>query len=245
MRTLTIAIVEDEKVHAELLRKYLLEWLQKNHIHPNISLFGSAEKFLFTWEEDQCFDALFLDIQMPGMNGMELAKRIRGQNPDISLVFTTGITDYLREGYEVAAIHYLVKPLEPEQVADCMERICRKQKDADKTGFMTEAEDERTKERCHVRFTAGEIQYIEALGHYTRVQTERAAFRLKKGIRQWQDELAGEPFVFSHRSYLVNLSYVSQINKNNIVLDSGKIVPLSRRNWKPFQNAFIRYYERT
>lgn len=244
MRTLKIAIVEDEKTHAELLRKYLLEWLQRNHIHPNISLFGSAEKFLFIWEEDQCFDALFLDIQMPGMNGVELAKRIRRQNPEISLVFTTGITDYLREGYEVAAIHYLVKPLEPEQVADCMERICTKREDADEISFTTEAEDEQTKERCYVRFMAGEIQYIEAFGHYTRVQTERSAFRIKKGIRQWQDELAGEPFVFSHRSYLVNLSYASRINKNNIVLDNGKTVPLSRRNWKPFHDAFIRYYER-
>ena len=105
-----------------------------------------------------------------------------------------------------------------------------------------EAEDEDTKERCRVRFTAEEIRYIEAVGHYTKVRTERSAFRIRKGIRQWQEELEGEPFVFSHRSFLLNLLYVSQINKSEVVLDSGESVPLSRRNQKLFQDAFIRFY---
>lgn len=242
MRTLNLAIVEDEKAHAELLQQTILAWSQEHSMHTKISFFSSAEKFLFVWEDNKCFDALFLDIQMPGMDGVELAKRIRNEDKRISLIFTTGITDYLQEGYEVAALHYLVKPLSGEKVAECMERICGKQEEETGIAFLLEAEDEDTKERCRVRFTAEEIRYIEAVGHYTKVRTERSAFRIRKGIRQWQEELEGEPFVFSHRSFLLNLLYVSQINKSEVVLDSGESVPLSRRNQKPFQDAFIRFY---
>lgn len=244
MRTLHIAIVEDEKTHAQLLQQMILAWSQKQGKHTELSFFASAEKFLFAWEDNKCFDALFLDIQMPGMDGVELAKQIRGENGRISLIFTTGITDYMQEGYEVAALHYLVKPLTEEKVAECMERICGKCEEGDGTVFMCEAEDEETGERCRVRFMAGEIRYIEAVGHYTNVRTGRSALRIRKGIRKWQDELVGEPFVFSHRSFLVNLACVSRINKDEIVLDGGEAVPLSRRNWKSFQDAFIRFYGR-
>lgn len=242
MRTLHIAIIEDERAHAELLQQTILAWSQEHPMHTDISFYASAEKFLFTWEDHKCFDALFLDIQMPGMDGVELAKRIRREDKEISLVFTTGITDYLQEGYEVAALHYLIKPLSREKVAECMERICEKQENEEGIAFLLEAEDEESGEKCRVRFTSEEIRYIEAVGHYTKVRTERSVYRLKKGIRQWQEELEGEPFVFSHRSFLVNLLYVSQINKSEIVFDGGETIPLSRRNGRPFQDAFIRFY---
>ena len=244
MRTMKIAIVEDEKAHAQLLQSYIAEWTKDNYIHARISIFSSAEKFLFFWEDNLCLGALFLDIQMPGMDGVELAKKIREQNRDIAIVFTTGMTDYLQEGYEVAALHYLVKPLEKAKVWDCMERICGRQESGKSHIFMLEAEVEETGEKCSVRFTEQDIHYLEAAGHYTRVCTDKAVFRVKRAIRQWEQELDEEAFVFSHRSYLVNLLYVSQINRKDLVLDDGERIPLSRRNIKAFHDAFIQFYDK-
>ena len=95
-----------------------------------------------------------------------------------------------------------------------------------------------------MRFTEQDIHYLEAAGHYTRVCTDKAVFRVKRAIRQWEQELDEEAFVFSHRSYLVNLLYVSQINRKDLVLDDGERIPLSRRNIKAFHDAFIQFYDK-
>ena len=112
METLNIAIVEDESIHADLIERYIGDWAKEKHIRCQFRKFPNAESFLFEWEENRIWDALFLDIQMPGTNGVELARQIRTQDGKVAIVFTTGITDYLQEGYELAALHYLIKPLE-------------------------------------------------------------------------------------------------------------------------------------
>ena len=84
---LNIAIVEDDKVHADITCRLLKEWLIEKDIKHYIKKYISAEAFLFEWEQNQLWDALFLDIQMPGINGMELAKSVREHNNDVSIVF--------------------------------------------------------------------------------------------------------------------------------------------------------------
>ena len=89
---LNIAIVEDDKVHADITCRLLKEWLIEKDIKHYIKKYISAEAFLFEWEQNQLWDALFLDIQMPGINGMELAKSVREHNNDVSIVFAVSYT---------------------------------------------------------------------------------------------------------------------------------------------------------
>lgn len=105
---LNIAIVEDEKAHAAVLTHFLEAWAQERNVAYCIREFPNAAAFLFEWEQNQAWNALFFDIQMPGINGVELAKRIRSENRRVAIVFVTGITDYLLQGYEVEALHYLL-----------------------------------------------------------------------------------------------------------------------------------------
>lgn len=237
---LNIAIVEDERAHAELLVQYIREWSGKNHIHCQFRKFPNAGSFLFEWEENRVWDALFLDIQMPGMNGVELARRIRAQDHRVAIVFTTGITDYLQEGYEVAALHYLVKPLDKRKVAICMERIAdEREQEGDEQVCLLETGG------ASVRIRAKDILYIEAFSHETEIHVKEAAYRVREGIGVWQERLSGGGlFVISHRSYLVNLLFVARIDKTEIILDGGEHIPLSRRNHRAVNEAFIRFYSR-
>lgn len=237
---LNIAIVEDESAHADLLVRYIGEWSANNHIRCRFQEFPNAESFLFEWEENRVWDALFFDIQMPDMNGVDLARRIREQDGRVAIVFTTGITDYLQEGYEVAALHYLVKPLDKQKVAICMERIVDgREQEVDGQVCLVETEG------ASMRIRAKDIVYIEAFSHETEVHVKEAVYRVREGIGVWQERLSGSGlFVLCHRSYLVNLLYVARIDKSEVVLDGGERIPLSRRSHRAVNEAFIRFYSR-
>ena len=113
-----IAIIEDEQVHAELLAGYLRDWGAQVDVHVMIQYYTSAENFLLEWETERDFDVLFVDIQMKKMNGMEMAKSVRRRDVDISIIFTTGISEYIGEGYDVGAVHYLLKPISRDKIRE-------------------------------------------------------------------------------------------------------------------------------
>lgn len=248
MELLNIAIVEDERSHAEVISDYIEKWAAERKMKCRIFLFSDAESFLFEWEENQAWDVLFLDIQMPGIDGMELARTIREQDSRTAIVFATGITDYMQEGYEVAALHYLVKPVDASKVSACMERVMKDYRGkTEEQFFLLEAEDVTDGapgERKTIKISAKEILYIESFAHDTELHTGQGVYRVREGIGTWQKRLADSGFAGSHRSYLVNLLYVLRVEKKEVVLDTGELLPLSRRNQKEFNAAFIQYYSR-
>lgn len=248
MQHITIAVIEDDKTHADLLAHYIERWTETNGLKCSLHTFSDAESFLFEWEENQSWDALFLDIQMPGIDGMELARKIRSQSEEIILIFTTGITDYMQEGYEVSALHYLVKPIDEEKVAECLERIGKQNRERErKNAFLLEVEEMIngvSGERKTVRFLPLEILYVEAFSHYTEIHTEKRIYRVREGIGVWKERLKADSFISCHRSYLVNLLYVARVEKKQIVLDQGEMLPLSRRRQKAVNDAFIHFYAR-
>lgn len=107
-----IAIVEDEELQAQLIRKYVEKWAEEKNIKTIIESFHSGESFNFSWCVDKSYDILLLDIQMPGINGVELVRKIREKDWLINIIFITAIPDYIGEGYEVEAINYLIKPID-------------------------------------------------------------------------------------------------------------------------------------
>lgn len=232
---MNIAIVEDEEVHSGLLRQYILAWGEARKKTVHACIYENAESFLFTLE-DSAADAVFADIQMPGMNGMEMIRKLREKDSKMPVVFTSGLSDYLQEGYEVQALHYLLKPISAEKVFECMDRICS-QKD--------------TRKLYTVRTLSGmsrldleEVNYCEAEGHYSRfVMTDRSQVRAMKSISELEGELPGEAFVKCHRCYLCNLDNVKQIVEDSIIFDNGESVPVSRRLYRECNKRFIEFYK--
>lgn len=243
---LNIAIVEDNNTHAQLLKSYISEWTQNRHIQCTVSIFISAESFLFEWAENKVWDALFLDIQMSGIDGVCLARKIRTCDSGINIIFTTAITDYMKEGYEVSALHYLTKPLDINKVASCMERIVNSQVvTARESMLLLDVEtisENGVSDKSRIRINARDIIYLEACGHYTNIHTNDRTYRTHYGINNLKKQLVNEPFISCHRSFFTNLLYIKRIDRDTILLDNGDIIPLSRRCRDIANNAFINYY---
>ncbi len=106
-----IAVCDDQTPHRELLCRLVSSWAEKNGALTELRSYCAAAPFLFDYEQEKDFDLLLLDIEMPGVSGVELAKTVRKDNSAVQIVFVTGYDDYFSDGFDVSALHYLLKPI--------------------------------------------------------------------------------------------------------------------------------------
>lgn len=232
-----IAICDDEREQSELLRGYVKEWSALRGEPVEIHLFPSGEAFLFGWEEEKRWDALLLDIQMTGINGMELARQLRAAGDRLPILFITGVPDYVEEGYEVEALHYLRKPVAREKLFSCLDRAMERSAQ-ESVLLLTTIDGE------EARFNQKEIAVLEAAGHRVLLTTaDGTTTEVKSGFRELLGALATGEFVQCHRSYVVGLRHVQRLQKEQLILDSGAAVPISRRLFAEVNAAFVRFYK--
>ncbi|MDE6846786.1 MAG: LytTR family DNA-binding domain-containing protein [Lachnospiraceae bacterium] len=236
---LKIAIIEDEQIHTELLSGYLRTWSSGHRQPVSIQEFSSAESFLFIWEETNDFDILFVDIQMKEMNGIEMVRKVRERDDKIAIVFTTGITDYMETGYEVEALHYLLKPISAQKVGQCMDKLVTRRH---KEEYILVHGKEET-----IRIPIEKITYVEARGHGCFIETYGRAgdctqTEITENISELGERLKNHGFLRCHRSYICRIGSIHQIGRTEITFDSGSVIPVSRRMYAEVNRAFIEYF---
>lgn len=231
-----VALVDDEAVQIDLLKKQFDEYAKLNNLMIHYVTFDSAEAFLFHFEEDKAIDLLVLDIEMGGMNGMELAQLLRKENQDLKLLFVTGYTDYMADGYEVSAMDYILKPVNKAKLYRVLDRF-RKSVPRTEETLVIETVDEM------VKINQSDIMYLEADGHRTMVRLTTKTYEAVDGIGSFKGKLPTDFFIQTHRSYLVNLKHIKKITKKDIYMDDDSLVPVSRRLYKKVNEAFIHYFK--
>ena len=230
-----IAICDDEELQIELLSNIVTKWAKNQSKDIKILSYKSAESFFFQWSNDKSFDILLLDIQMSGQSGIELAKEIRKSDQNLSIIFITGLSDYIEDGYDVSALHYLMKPVKEDKLCSCLDKACKRIVKEQKAILVSV-------EGVNIRILQENIIYTEAFVHKVIIQTTKDSYEVKMSTVEVEKELDSKMFIRCHRSYLVGLKYISQIGKAGITLDNGKIIPVSRRLYNDINKAFIDYY---
>jgi len=231
---LTFAICDDETTEISYLTNLLHQWAEEVNTQIHLSTFQSAEQFLFAYEEDKSADILLLDIQMGGMDGVELARKLRADNNNIQIIFITGFPDFIAYGYDVAALHYLMKPVSAEKLFAVLSRAAA-QVSRQSPAILLAIDGEQ------VRLSLDEVIYIEAIDHNLEITTRNAGkLTVKMPLYQIEYELTPE-FVHCHRSYIVNLRHVSKITKTDVITDCGISLPLARRQYAAVNKAMMQY----
>lgn len=228
------AICDDVRIDAAYIESIVKNWAERQGYVINVDIYPSAEAFLFQYEETCSYDILILDIEMGNMNGMELARKIRLDNEEVQIVFVTGFPEYIAEGYEVSALHYLMKPVTAEQLGTVLDKAVRNLKKRVPSIIVST-------ESGTVQIPVTEICYAEAAAHVTYLVTKKRTYELQKSISEVETMLIEET-VRCHRSYLAGLSHIQKITRNAVLLDNGKELPVSRSQYRNVNQAFITYF---
>lgn len=231
-----IAICDDEAHMLSHLSRLCRDWANARGMPLEVAQYESAEAFLFAYEEDKRYGALLLDIQMRAMDGIALARRIRLEDEAVPIVFITGLADHMATGYEVAALHYLLKPVDPEKLHTVLDRALAANKAAEPALLI---ESDGAQRRIRQR----DILYIEALSHHVDIHASDGIWTAKIQLRALEAELTPPAFLRCHRSYLVGLRHVQAITRTDVLLENGQAIPLSRRLYHAVHQAFIRYHK--
>lgn len=219
---LSIAICDDNQENRLSLRWLLESILENRKLEYTIYEFSSGETLL-PWMEKHHneIDLLFLDIEMGRLNGLETAKKLRADNAALQIVFVTGFSDYVFDGYGVDALGYLLKPAKREQLEDILSRtLIRQCKDAERTYS------------CHngdiwYRIPYKEILYFESNRRKVSCITSKRSYEFYGKLDEVAQELSDSDFVRIHQRYLVRADAIGQICGNEVEVGEYTL-PISR-----------------
>ncbi len=234
MGVLKIVILEDEKPQMERLTGFLDRYRTE---HPQfvytLDTYDRGIRLLDAYRRDA--DLIFLDIRVPDMLGMDVAKHIRKVDDNVMIVFVTSLTQYAVDGYSVGAFDYILKPIQYPSFSAKLERALRMLSHRE-AGLML---DLRTKESGR-RLPADSVIYIEVSAHDLLFHTGSETIKQWATLSQYEELLQQVHFARPSTSFLVNLKYVRGVKKDEVLL-SENTVPLSRSKRKDFLAALAQY----
>ena len=226
-----IAICDDSDVDTQYVLNMVKYWaVSAGHV-IHTDTFTSAENFLFHYAKESDYDILLLDIEMGAMDGVTMAKQIRKDNDTVQIVFITGYSDYIMEGYEVAALHYLMKPVSEPKLCAVLDRATEKLFKNEKVlNFEISGE--------MVRIPIYQIRYADVYGNYVTIHAS-SDVTVKMTLGDLE-KMLDERFYRAGRSVIINLMMVSRVTKKEIRLSDGATILLPRRAYDGINRAIIR-----
>lgn len=225
-----IGICDDSPADREYIKKLVEAWAGYAGHTVQISVFDSSESFLFHYEDEKSYDILLLDVEMEEMDGISLAKRIRKESELVQIVFITGYTDYIAEGYEVSALHYLVKPVKEEKLFQVLDRAAAKIQNNEKVLNIE------TSSRF-VRVPLYQIRYVQVQQNYVTIYAKEH-ITVKRTLAELA-QMLDERFFKVGRSYIVNLTMINRVTRTDIVLADGTMIALPRGAYDSVNRAII------
>lgn len=231
MKPLQIAICDDLEEERVILSRMLRNYARRQGLSLQVHFFVSGEELLQSVRRANACQVLFLDIYMPGISGVETARRLRAAGYGASIVFATTSTDHGVDSFEVRASDYLVKPFRQEEVDRALD-WCLEHMPEPLRSLSVYAEGE-TQE-----FPLASVLYIEVLGHQSHIHTLRQTVVVRKSLDDLERAVDSPDFFRCHRSFLVNLNHVERIESSDFLMSDGARIPISSANLPRARNIF-------
>lgn len=228
----TVALCDDDELVIKRVQKIVRSWGHEKDLPIEVHTHQSGQSLLNEWNSVR-YDVVFLDIDMPGKNGIDVARQLRISDLDVIIVFLTGYDTYAITGYEVQAYRYILKPVSDvdiQRILDETLRIVQKRR----TEYITLNMD-----GSYLKIAIRDILYVESFSHTSHIVTRFSSVKYNRGLVYMESLLSGLGFLRCHRSFLVNMKHVVGLRDPFITLSNGFTVPVSRGKVKQIKTALL------
>ncbi|MBO4989577.1 MAG: response regulator transcription factor [Clostridia bacterium] len=232
-----IAIVEDEKKEAEKLKSFLKKFEGETGERFDVLWYSDAIAFLTGYRSN--FDIVLMDIELPDINGMEAAVKLRAIDPVVTLIFVTNMAQFAVKGYEVQAFRFIVKPVSYDNFSLCLKRAIYKiqsEKNFDRTIAIPLPTGVK-------RVSASALKYVEVVSHHLSWHTEEGVIESSGSLSKVEKDLEGANFFRCNSCYLVNLKYVTEISGYDVFVGRERLT-VSHPRRRDFMLALNEYLGR-
>ncbi|MBP5153544.1 MAG: response regulator transcription factor [Lachnospiraceae bacterium] len=234
MEVIKIAVIEDERTAAENLEKMILDYGRQRSVSFGVAIFSSAEDFLSGYTPR--FDLIFMDIELPGMNGMHAAEKLRTLDKDVLLIFVTNMRQYVLRGYDVNALNYILKPVKTYSLFMTMDRAMRLL--TEKSGGSLLIKTDKATERL----SAKEIYYIDVRDHYVVFHCVSGNIQVYSTLKNYAPALLSLGFLRCSSSAILNPRHVKRFDNTEVIMTNGDTVALSRSQKTAFKSEITAYF---
>ncbi|OZG60672.1 DNA-binding response regulator [Bifidobacterium lemurum] len=229
---LRIAVIEDTPLDRNQLLTVLQSYAESHAMEYQVSEFANADMFLDRYRP--IWDLIFMDIEMPGSNGMQAAHLLRQMDADVPLVFLTKVASLATDGYDVNALAYIIKPVTPEVFSLKMRHVLAH------IGKRTEASLTISGRNSTTRVSISSIAYVEVNRHTIIFHTNKGNVTSYGTLRTIEEQLSPYGFLRCSQSFLVNPQYVSGVQGDNVLIHDERL-PISRSRKREFLQSLAAY----
>ena len=234
MENYTVFICDDKVKDRNKVNKLLVQYGTTHRCTFEVAEYSSGDVLVCEIKEGQVPDIIFLDINMEKMDGIKAAKEIRGVLPDVPIVLVTAYINYALEGYKVKASRFLVKDDLEDTVTECLDSIRTEIKKESREREFSFVEGK-------IRLKLDDIIYVETNAHVQVFHVGDFTYRIYKKLEDVENELAPYGFARVHKSFVVNLKYVTKISSYRMYLSTGKELSIPRDRYNEVKSRHALY----
>ncbi len=227
-----IAICDKDKVYRKKLRGIIAEYKKSMRMQVDVWEFSNGNALV---SSDEMFDLVFLGYIFPDANGMDTARKLRLKNFRCGIVFVTEYPEFVFDSFEVRPYHFLRKPVEKDKIFSVLDSFFKSYKRIYPINILEDGE--------LITVPADEIIYLEGDGKACIVRTKTRTFHSSKTLSEVFDTLPKHCFYRIHRSYAVNMNYISTIESKIVTFSNGEKALISRGRHADFMKKYYEFCE--